>query len=99
MSCPARGTWIEIGKDKNKNFNNESCPARGTWIEIVIVITNRSADISRAPHGARGLKLFDAYISRSRCMSCPARGTWIEILQQSHCKAGLRVVPRTGHVD
>ena len=34
-SCPARGTWIEIGNVLGTQGGFRSCPARGTWIEIV----------------------------------------------------------------
>ena len=35
MSCPARGTWIEIWLNfEAERAGVKSCPARGTWIEI-----------------------------------------------------------------
>ena len=38
LSCPSRGTWIEIAKDESgKILRWRSCPSRGTWIEIVAV--------------------------------------------------------------
>ena len=34
LSCPARGTWIEIMSRPAIRSMIWSCPARGTWIEI-----------------------------------------------------------------
>ena len=42
--------------------------------------TFNSADwLSRAPRGARGLKLYNFERPAEYNMSCPSRGTWIEI--------------------
>ena len=79
LSCPARGTWIEIPRrlDPPRDWNGRApqgarglkfCCAMGWLIWC-----------SRAPQGARGLK---SYPCSKRCIcawSCPARGTWIEI--------------------
>ena len=53
----------------------------------------------RAPHGARGLKLFLIVILGLRGWSRPARGAWIEI--DGSVIDGLypAVAPRTGRVD
>ena len=34
VSCPARGTWIEINGYLEEYYQKWSCPARGTWIEM-----------------------------------------------------------------
>ena len=34
MSCPSRGTWIEINRVRRRHAVYTSCPSRGTWIEI-----------------------------------------------------------------
>ena len=38
------------------NISQESRPAWGAWIEILITKTSEEIMLSRAPHGARGLK-------------------------------------------
>ena len=35
VSCPSRGTWIEISKIAIQFSWKQSCPSRGTWIEIL----------------------------------------------------------------
>ena len=34
VSCPSRGTWIEIFVNLHSFPEPTSCPSRGTWIEI-----------------------------------------------------------------
>ena len=55
--------------------------------------------MSRAPHGARGLKFFVSLIGLSLLSSRPARGAWIEILILGSLPAPFQVAPRTGRVD
>ena len=42
VSCPSRGTWIEM---LNKLYSTmpfaKSCPSRGTWIEIFSMHSNQ----------------------------------------------------------
>ena len=42
--------------------DGQSRPARGAWIEIQIVLADSLIASSRAPHGARGLKLFGLHL-------------------------------------
>ena len=56
MSCPVRGTWIEIQIAHLVLRQEVSCPVRGTWIEIFTHYNGISKLTSRAPYGARGLK-------------------------------------------
>ena len=56
LSHPARGAWIEIGVSNKKPPAKRSHPARGAWIEISVTATKRTMDLSRTPHGVRGLK-------------------------------------------
>ena len=52
-SCPARGTWIEIGGDTSSPPElSKSCPARGTWIEMALwcVGANRCIVVPRKGH-------------------------------------------------
>ena len=36
MSCPSRGTWIEMFRPTpGISPGGKSCPSRGTWIEIL----------------------------------------------------------------
>ena len=54
---------------------------------------------SRAPHGARGLKLPLGSRGTLDIGSRPARGAWIEIPKMKISLLGLLVAPRTGRVD
>ena len=36
LSCPSRGTWIEIFALFSISACVRSCPSRGTWIEISV---------------------------------------------------------------
>ena len=57
LSCPSRGTWIEMSKHGYALYNSSrSCPSRGTWIEIQAWGYRTEQKVSRAPRGARGLK-------------------------------------------
>ena len=57
MSCPVRGTWIEMARSGRTAIRCGSCPVRGTWIEINIVSVPVGQNVPRrAPYGARGLK-------------------------------------------
>ena len=60
-------------------FGTTSRPARGAWIEMVVREVTERAEKSRAPHGARGLKLCLFPLTALPCWSRPARGAWIEI--------------------
>ena len=53
MSCPARGTWIEIIERTLLLSKTMSCPARGTWIEmqkLAWLRTDRDAVVPRKGH-------------------------------------------------
>ena len=39
QSSPARGTWIEMHFEIERNPVQESSPARGTWIEIRVGVS------------------------------------------------------------
>ena len=56
LSCPVRGTWIEIPMRMVCYKSRLSCPVRGTWIEIYIIMILTKFNLCRAPYGARGLK-------------------------------------------
>ena len=55
--------------------------------------------LGRSPHGERGLKFFQGYLSELRFESLPARGAWIEIERNRAGAAIPAVAPRTGSVD
>ncbi len=55
-----------------------SRPARGAWIETCFVPARTAACSSRAPRGARGLKLPRLRARTGESPSRPARGAWIE---------------------
>ena len=59
-SRPARGAWIEMVPDVEPEPSVSSRPARGAWIEIGINGYATENTLSRAPHGARGLKFAQA---------------------------------------
>ena len=54
---------------------------------------------SRAPHGARGLKLRSDKSLQKKEESRPARGAWIETCVSMRDRAGVPVASRTGRVD
>src|SRR3989339_4825 len=60
-----------------------SRPARGAWIETTIARECRCRIRSRAPHGARGLKLSGGQWYDRQYRSRPARGAWIETVPLS----------------
>ena len=51
-----------------------SRPTRGAWIEIRIKDKQTELDRSRAPHGARGLKLVGSVVGETDRGSRPTRG-------------------------
>ena len=55
--------------------------------------------MSRAPHGARGLKSDGGDIWKQVYRSRPARGAWIEIQITGLTSPISGVAPRTGRVD
>jgi len=54
---------------------------------------------SRAPRGARGLKLYGHSTGNIESMSRPARGAWIETDDNKRGTAPDEVAPRAGRVD
>ena len=54
---------------------------------------------SRAPHGARGLKLSRDVEKIPSRLSRPAWGAWIETSRAKSINAGCYVAPRMGRVD
>ena len=54
---------------------------------------------SRAPHGARGLKLLFILLLADREESRPARGARIEIIPHYGTRQKIAVAPRTGRED
>ena len=56
-------------------------------------------DVSRAPHGARGLKRRVEHRQVCGVWSRPARGAWIETEKITEARMSPRVAPRTGRVD
>ena len=57
-SRPAWGAWIEINEHTKHNSAKTSRPAWGAWIEMHSMRPFAQGASSRAPHGARGLKLY-----------------------------------------
>ena len=55
--------------------------------------------VSRAPHGARGLKPSPAAGYLTACQSRPARGARIETHRAACQRIRLGVAPRTGRAD
>ena len=45
MSCPSRGTWIEIHELRYLAQRYASCPSRGTWIEIAIILCQSNLQV------------------------------------------------------
>ena len=52
MSCPVRGTWVEIIFDEGYRLGLESCPVRGTWVEMncLTLLINDGAVVPRTGH-------------------------------------------------
>ena len=61
--------------------------------------TKVNATESRAPRGARGLKLFFLVILQAVATSRPSRGAWIEILLVVSGSSIIMVAPLAGRVD
>ena len=79
MSCkssrPAWGAWIEMMIQLALSLKSfPSRPAWGAWIEILLSATLNSQSLSRAPHGARGLKLLCYQQWRRRLSVAPRMG-------------------------
>ena len=77
-SRPAWGAWIETASYCRRSLRRLSRPAWGAWIETPRRAHGGRYPCSRAPHGARGLKLLHRLHHRHRLQSRPARGAWIE---------------------
>ena len=80
MSCPSRGTWIEIAAAAVVcRVVRRRAPrgARGLKFKLPPALAGSSC---RAPRGARGLKSAPATLCSRPEWSCPSRGTWIEII-------------------
>ena len=99
MSRPAWGAWIEIKLRTAVASLTSSRPAWGAWIEIHPNDFALYKLASRAPHGARGLKLVSRWLLNSYTPSRPARGAWIEISAPLSMLRHSTVAPRTGRVD
>ena len=56
-------------------------------------------ELSRAPHGARGLKFPVPQGAGGAAESRPAWGAWIEMLCAASPPSRLEVAPRMGRVD
>ena len=74
LSRPARGAWVEINRSGRSGGFGSSRPARGAWVEMNTAHQREVKDLSRAPQGARGLKLFLPRILRSRLPSRAPQG-------------------------
>ena len=86
----------------NKSLGNRpkgSRPVWGAWIEIAKSTESSSNDLSRAPYGARGLKLVCGVVLLSGPGSRPVWGAWIEITELSANTWPTFVAPRMGRVD
>ena len=57
MSRPVWGAWIEIGGLIGVLHLGLSRPVWGAWIEMIPAPASIFKEVSRAPYGARGLKL------------------------------------------
>ena len=57
QSRPAWGAWIETAPMQPTQGASSSRPTRGAWIETTCAPSFMLSVMSRAPHGARGLKL------------------------------------------
>ena len=56
-SLPPREAWIEIDRARNLlGKMRASLPPREAWIEIVESSLGQRKEVSRFPHGKRGLK-------------------------------------------
>ena len=73
-SCPSRGTWIEMPSLSFDCLWFASCPSRGTWIEMNNHESQSNHETSRAPRGARGLKLEAALSPDDSCWCRAPRG-------------------------
>ena len=62
-------------------------------------IDSRAQNISRSPHGGRGLKQIFMRRQVGVNLSLPARGAWIETTLGAHVISRNLVAPRTGGVD
>ena len=67
-------------------------------MKLLVVIRIIRA-VSRAPHGARGLKYVLTNPFEEGETSRPARGAWIEMTLSGVYYLGHEVAPRTGRVD
>ena len=87
LSRPVWSAWIEMGSRYAKGACPGSRPVWGAWIEIMSA-SGGCGRASRAPYGARGLKL--RLISRIvlSAMSRPVWGAWIEIPRRREGRTG-----------
>ena len=74
VSRPARGAWIETSQCCTALHLWRSRPARGAWIETKVVDGIEIQIQSRAPRGARGLKLAGTYPSGATVQVAPRAG-------------------------
>ena len=80
-------------------YNIVSRPVWGAWIEIAVMPSGNFSRLSRAPYGARGLKLL-LQPGRPCCLwSRPVWGAWIEMLWWMLIPSEIWVAPRMGRVD
>ena len=105
LSCPVRGTWIEISAFLQGNrAPKRRAPYGARGLKSHGVTSMHLEAYSRAPYGARGLKSDNETLQTGSNGSCPVRGTWIEIpmngcsLGRSFCRApygarGLKLSP------
>ena len=73
-SRPARGAWIEMRSLEGSHLKCKSRPARGAWIEMGHRQSLKSANLSRAPQGARGLKCIDSNRIEELAPVAPRKG-------------------------
>ena len=75
----------------------KSLPSRGAWIEIGDAGIHAVYNISRSPHGERGLKFPDlGDIAHQVGGSLPSRGAWIEIALSIYGERRKQSLPSRG---
>ncbi len=97
--APRMGAWIEILSICFVLTMISVAPRMGAWIEIPKRNRVLLGEISRSPHGGRGLKLHLIPQSLPEHVSLPAWGAWIEMYWAKNISPHHPVAPRMGGVD
>ena len=82
-----------------RSYQATSRPARGAWIEMEVRMNKDVKYLSRAPHGARGLKYLVNQFERDHVGRAPHGARGLKCLRPQPKRCGGGVAPRTGRVD